>query len=63
MIQIVKPKLLKIQDLRKKKAQIKQRQKQNFATQHKTTDLKSLKKGDEEWLPDRKEKRATVKLW
>ena len=59
--QQLKPKLPNGQDLRKKETQIKQRQKQNFDLRHKASDLKPLKKGDEIWLPDRKEKGTIVK--
>ena len=60
--QFMKPKLSSGQDFRKKEAQIKQGQKQNFDTRQKETDLQPLKKGDEVWLPDRKEKGTIVKL-
>jgi len=61
MTQLMKPKLPSCRHLRQKEAQIKQRQKRNFDSRHKATDLKHLKKGDAVWLPDRNEQGTIVK--
>jgi len=59
--QLMKPKLPSCHNLKQKEAQIKQRQKRNFDSRHKETDLKPHKKGDAVWLPDRNEQGTIVK--